>query len=268
MKKIGLSLALLCIILASAYTIAWYYFAGVIEREVAAFVSIQETQNITFDGTFSPVHGFPGVFKLIYTGMIKTPDVLIKLPEMQISGIPLEGQEITLIAPLGIVIDTNALPPHLQKLEQAAMTFVVPTEFPQTLSYPYLKVWQSNGNAKLTIPSLTLQWQDASIFAESELRLDEDLQWEGEATLGVTNHNFFVTLLAEEIGISESQKIMLISFLNMLNNANGAVVLPFRIQDNALYINMIRLGPAPLMMWPGTPFSGRGQRGNRLDLPQ
>ena len=262
MKKLFLSLSILLVILGSAYTAAWYYFAGIIDREVARFIEDQKDQGVIFDGVISPAHGFPGVYKLLYTGDIRTPSGTIKIPKMEISGVPLEGQEITVLAPLGLTIEARGLPDHLKKLEQAAMTFIVPTRMPPEFIYPYLKIWQAEGNANIKIPSLSLQWPDASIFAETEIRLNDDLQPEGEARLGVTNHNFFVTIIAEEIGLSGSKKLMLLTFLNAVDKSNGAVILPFRLQNNAFYLNMIRLGALPFIHWPNPhaarlPFSGR-----------
>ncbi len=261
MKKIFLFLTLFLIILGSAYTAGWYYFARVIDREVAGFIEDQKDQGVYFDGIISPAHGFPGVYHLVYTGDIRTPAGNVNIPKLEISGIPLEGQEITVLAPLGMTIQSRGLPEHLKKLEQAAMTFEVPTGTPPEFTYPYLKIWQAEGNAHLKIPSLSLQWTDASIFADTEIRLNDDLQPEGEARLGVTNHNFFVTIIAEEIGLSSSKKLMLLTFLNAIDKSNGAVILPFRLQNNAFYLNMIRLGALPIIHWPRPdgarqPFSG------------
>lgn len=268
MKKVILSFCFLFVILASIYTGGWYYFADIIDREVARFIEDQKDQGIILDGIMSPAHGFPGAYKLIYTGEIRTPSASITMPKLEISGIPLEGQEITVLAPLGMTIETRGIPDHLKKLEQAAMTFVVPTKMPPEFTYPYLKIWQAEGNAKIKIPLLSLQWTDASIYADTEIRLTDDLQPEGEARMGVTNHNFFVTIIAEEIGLSNSKRLMLLTFLNAVDKSNGAVILPFRLQNNAFYLNMIRLGSLPFIHWPNPqgikqPFSGRERRGNQ-----
>ncbi len=269
MKKTFLFLFLCLIILGSFYTTAWYYFAGVIDREVAGFIEDQKKQGVDFQGTISPTHGFPGVYKLVYTGDIVTPSGTLSFPKLEISGIPLEGMEMTALAPLGLEIKgVRTLPDHLQKLERAALTIIVPTQMPPELSYPYLKVWQANGNARFRIASLTLQWPDASIFAEGDMRLNEQLQPEGEATLGVTNHNYFVTILAEEIGMPGTQKLMLLTFLNALNKKNGAIILPLQIKENAFYLNMIRLSSIPFIHWPGTPFLGRERPDSPPALPQ
>ena len=270
MKKTLLFLSFTLIILGSAYTTAWFYFAGKIDEEVAGFIEDQKEQGLYFEGTMSPAHGFPSVYTLVYTGDILLPSgEKLSIPKLEVKGIPLEGMQVTALAPLGVEISgMDKLPEHLKNLEKAAITFEVPSRVPPEFTYPYLKVWQANGDAKVRLESVTLQWPDASIFAEGELRLNEFLQPEGEATLGVTNHNYFVTALADEIGISKSQKLMLLTFLNAINKENGAIILPFQIKNNTFYLNMIRLSPLPIINWPGTPFSGRERPDSPLVPPQ
>ena len=257
LKKSLTFLLLILVILGSVYTVLWHYYAQIIDREISAFTEEQKESGIFFDGVMSKAHGFPGVYKIVYTGDIRTPSGKINLPKLELSGIPLEGQKILVKAPLGLSLDARGIPAHLKVLEQAHLVFVIPTQMPPEFTHPYVKVWQERGHANISIPSISLQWPDASIVAEVSGFLNDELQPEGMATLGVTNHNFFVTILTEELGMRGNIKLMLLGFLNTIDKSNGAVVLPFRMEKRGIYLNMIRLGDPPIIHWPRTTFSGR-----------
>ncbi|MCB9965110.1 MAG: DUF2125 domain-containing protein [Rhodospirillales bacterium] len=262
-QKFWGGLALLLIILGSAYTMGWYYIAGLIDREAARFLQEQSAKGLHFDGLLSPAHGFPGVFQLTYSGRIEAPDGSVTLPRLDISGLPFQGQPVTVTAPQGLVADLKDLPDYFRALDYAVLTFIIPKNLPPDASYARLKIWQTEGDARLEVPSLTLRWPDASLYAEISLTLTPDLQPEGTAMLGLTNHNFFVSVLADHMGLPDKNKLLILTTLNALNKENGAVVLPFRIQDQALYLKILRLGSLPAILWPGTPFLGR----ERPDIP-
>lgn len=246
------------LIVCSAYTMAWFYFAGLIERNVQQFVAEQSRNEVNFDGVFSPVYGFPGVFHLTYSGKIVSPSFQIDVPRLNLSGIPLPEWQVTGQVPEGIVMEGVDLPPHLKVIDYATVTFVVPKNIPADWRYPDIKVWQSEGRAHISVPALSVQWQDASIFASAELSLNSELQPEGQTTLGVVNHNFFVTILADDVGLPEKNKLLILTFLNALPQENGAVTLPFMLKENMLSLNGMPLKRVPPIIWSGTPYERRG----------
>lgn len=236
-----------------AYTAAWFYFAGVIDNEVRRFIAQQEEIGVKFVGPVSYPTGYPGKYLVRFSGDLVLPDATITLPLLQIRGIPVEGEVLEITAPMGVRIENTTLHPDLKNIEAAALAIRIPTKLPQLLSEPRVKIWQREGNAKLEIPSLMLQWPDASLFGDVVLGLNDDLQLEGQAQVGVVNYTYFLNIASDLTEIDDQKKFLITTFLGALDKAHGAVSLPFYIRENALYLNMIRLSPVPFIAWPPEP---------------
>jgi hypothetical protein len=253
LRKVSIAILTLMIALATIYTFAWFIIAGIIDREARGALQNIAAQGVTFDGTLAYPQGFPGKYVLKYSGDIVNKNGTLSLPLLEIIGWPLRGEEILLRAPMGLEIKADGLHPELRKLENAAVSFVVPQEMPEMLAEQFIRAWQLAGHAQFDIPAVTLQWRDANLFGEAHLALDDALQPQAEAQIGVSNYTFFVDIMADTVKLKQQEKFMILTLLSALDKQSGMVTLPVRIDNGALYIHMARIADLPEITWPPLP---------------
>jgi hypothetical protein len=267
--KIVLSLGTLLLSIPLIYVVGWFYFASVIDHEIRLFMKQQEqAYGVLFNGSLSFPDGFPGPYRVRYSGDIEMPEGSLTVPLLQLSGWPLEGQEMTLQAPMGITLNFPDIHEDMRTIESAALTFIIPQALPERWTYARLRIWQAKGKAELDIRNFVLQWRDASLIGEGIITLDKNVQPEMKGQMGVTNYTYFVNIIADQQVITERAKFFLLSALRLLDTGGGIVTLPFLIKDRAVYLNMVRLGELPLIRWPRSGAAPRDPLYPQPDPPQ
>ena len=242
----------ICVILAACiYTGGWYYLAWQIDHETRRILDQTAQQNnLKIDGTLGFPSGFPYEYHMTFSGDLVHADYTISIPELTMRGLPFPGEEVFVNASMGIDIDSAALHPDLRLLERASMSFINPDSLPPQATRENMTRWHENGHARLELTGLNLHWPDASIYGRGVLTFNEELQPELDAQVGVVNVTYFLGVVFDTYPLSESERGMLVTFVNALNTTGGAITAPLRIENQTFYVGMLRMADLPRIRWP------------------
>lgn len=236
------------------YTLAWYAGAHYIDRYLKSYIALQAKSNIKFTTIPTYPSGFPGKYKVSYSGEIITPLERIEMRNMTLSGWPLPGQLIAITATDGFNVQSPFIPTDFQEVSYFDIAFTVPHNMPSLWAEPYLKKWQADGNATTTIKSMHINWLGMAASGMGQLSINKELQPEAKGEIYVTDYKEFLSRISVAYNLSPQQTQLILSLLSSQEDPEtGQITLPVNIKNSKVYLYMFPLAKLPHIKWPQLP---------------
>lgn len=243
MKKIALSLVLLCAVL---YTSWWFVIAETVKSQIKNNSDIFITH----------IGGFPG--PMVIEGRASTTTLWqgevqkVIIPEFSLRGFPLHFLDTTLTLPKGLSVE-GSLDPEIWSLDQLELTGPLPLDFPQVRDEPTMKAWR-DGGGRLTLNHFSFAKGTLRGEGAGTLNLDNTLQPAGMVNARISGHIEYLNFLVGKGMIKKNDAMLASTILGGLSSPDedtgiNHMDIGIRLQNQSLYAGPLAVAQLPLLRW-------------------
>lgn len=239
-----------------AYAALWFSIRKDVQDIAAQTIADAKKEGIHFEGEISPVTGFPGPYKLSFSGKIKYQDYVLNIPKAAIKSFYIPGRPLSIILPQGAIIEGTG-EPEINKIDGLSIALIVPDHVPTDITYDHINTWK-NGGGTINIASYVIHKESLSIKGSGIITLDDELQPEGKLSAKMAGGIEFIKWLKDH-DIIESKDAMIagtiIGGLTKEDPETGekAVHTALMLQNRMLFLGPLRLLSFPAIDWPHPP---------------
>ena len=224
-------------LLVALYSGAWFGIAKTLDKQIQTLIK-NSAQDISYEGGISKIYGFPGSFKTTLNGVLKFPEVKVSGEGIHIEFWPTPHIPSQIIAPRGFTVTSEGIEETFTSGYARAhltLTLLGTTE-------KQLRQFQTK-DGKLVIDNIALTQNEASVEAEGELSLDNDLQPQGTLAGEVRGFGTIIKKLREyDVINSDQANIATLASLALTRQddiGQPYVTVPLFLKNQELYLGPI-----------------------------
>lgn len=247
----------LVLIVFTAYSGYWFWYADVLNDRIAKHVEELQAQNIVFENT-PRVGGYPLFHTITYRGKVSTPSHIFHVPALRVSGITLPYQMLEIEASAGFGwsdrtrLEDIQNPPQYH-IDDALLQITLPPDFPGNLNPQSVALWNEAG-PELVIHQFYLKRDPLLIRAKGAFHLDDDLQPAGQIVFESRGHGQLIRMMSNEGYLNSQDNIVIQTALSGFSKTDAetgekVLHLSLDIKNNFLFIGPIRIMPVPPVNW-------------------
>ena len=252
LRKIGYISGFIFLLLASAYTGVWFYYANTVKKDVTGFI-----EDLREDGSHVLVKdlsmgGYPFSMKVNFEGRIASNGYVAEVPELIIDSFFIPGKDIVITFPQGLEV-TEPYDPVLWSLDYLTLSGIVPEYLPESLTQEDMHVWYQN-NGSIVLESLELKKETLRVQGNGLMAVDQNLQPKGRFQAVVKGHMDFLQWLQLGGFIKTKEALISATVLTGLTrtNENGESFMPVDLilENRKLYAGPLQVMTFPEIVWP------------------
>ncbi|HTK85015.1 MAG TPA: DUF2125 domain-containing protein [Patescibacteria group bacterium] len=240
------------------YCGAWFAGAAVIRKQIHRLPELAARSGIEIDGQFSDVSGFPFQPNVHFAGSLRAPQATVIIPELFVQGFPLPGRQVKLVLPQGAHlepgIDRNYIDSDLWSAQFMSATAIIPDPLPVDGTAEGLAEWRDR-DGKITLNSVTVKKNSLDLRGRGVLKLDSNLQPDGQIHADVIGYDDFMAYLAAKNLVKRKQGFLAQTALSLFARRDpvskqSSISADLAIQRQSLYFGPILLATMPAVQWP------------------
>lgn len=255
MKKNLLTAIVGLILLIGLYAGGWSYGHTVVKNSVANFIEDSAESGIVFDIKTLKVRGFPGPYRITYSGSVslENNDNVLSIPNLVVRSFFSMGDDIEITADQGLAI-LNQNDQWLWSIDYLDTSLFLPQGLPSALTRNDLQNWY-NRNGKLTLNDIILEKGNVSLNGDLVVQLDEALQPNINFSGQVYSAEEFVSELRSRDYIDVQQQLIATTIITPLMSTDEKTGTPYidlnvKIMNQSVLIGPLQVGSVPLFRWP------------------
>lgn len=252
-KKTALEFGLLAILLvALAYTAHWFWYADRVKDTIKSHQEKLAEQGVLLENT-PRVSGFPLFHDVTYQGQVTTPLATFDVPYLEITGVTFPGQTVKIRFPKGLEWTENFKGQNTYQLDEIRIRLNLPSTFPEDTSRAAIRAW-SREKPAIMMEQFLLRKDPMRLEAQAHLKLNQDLQPDGEVFIISRGHTQLVNKLSGNGELSPKDHIFVQSALKSFSRQDektGEKILhlAFEIRNNGLFLGPLKILDVPYIHW-------------------
>jgi Uncharacterized protein conserved in bacteria (DUF2125) len=254
--------AIIAVVLFAAYTAAWCFGLSIQRTQIDDLWANGAQQGVVLSRPTPAISGYPGKYRIKWSGQVRTQDGEMTIPDLVISYLPVPKTTMTIAMPNGLQFSGKKLnlPP-----ETPALTFhhfradiEIPTLLPETWTKGEVQKLHDAGivyrltnleGAGPVLPTLTPAWR-----GYGQLEFDDLLQPRGFLMLEFQEpekiRDMLMVVIRSPLGKSFAQGA--VNSMMKTDTKTGKTTLPitFRFESGKLYAGPLQVAYLGLTHWP------------------
>ena len=257
LKKTGIVLASLAVLLFAAYSAFWWTVSSQISRQIDTLWISMGAGGATTTAEKPEPYGFPAPPTITFKGTVTEANGTIwNFPDLTYRGFPLPGFMMALETPQGFSIQ-GPMFPHPIEISEASLFVLLPHDLPGSMNSETLRVWQEKGGT-IPIEYLLIKSGELNVLGQGFFALDEQLQLAGTVNARITGMESLMATLTEKGVLKGEGAVMAQSFLQMLTKVDPVTQQKFfdtqiKIQKRGVFLGPLRIGYMPEIVWDAAP---------------
>lgn len=254
MKKLIACLVVVLLLLAGAYSGAWFYAKDRLDDEITRIFADAGKNNITFMGEKPVVTGFPGAPTIHYHEGIRVRNWQLSFTDMIVSCYPLPGMPVHIEFPGGVIAWMDEASDSIA-LQQLDATIRIPKPVPRSTTQDDMRAWRDAGGKVEIIDTLAV-YDATRLNMNGVLALNDDMQINADLNVQSRGHGAMLQKLIDEKTIKPFVGFALLAALNNFTlpdpdpeTGEAIAQLPVRINDQSVYVGPVLVGALPALVW-------------------
>ncbi len=259
MKKKALIALIALLTPALLYSAFWYILKTRIDAAIPGLIQQATAEGLVIEGNIPPVTGFPGPPAISTKDIrITSGGTLLDIPALEFKGFPIPGLKLSLLLERGAAItgvfpDGTPVDTEIWSVNKLGYTGKVPRALPAVINPQSLKKWRQSGG-HLQITDFDLVKQPLEVKGTGDLRLDENLQPEGQVSADVYGYMAFLGFLEKKKLTKTKQALIAGALMEGLSkedekSGNRYIKADITIQNRRLLWGSFSLAELPLIPW-------------------
>lgn len=253
LKKTGIALGVLGVLLFAAYAAFWWTVSSQISRQLDTLWVSMGAGGATTTADKPEPYGFPAPPTITFKGSITEANGTIwTFPELTYRGFPLPGFMMALETPKGFSIQ-GPLFPHPIEISEASLFILLPHDLPSSMNTSTLRSWQEKGGT-IPVEYLLVKSGDLNVLGQGFFALDQQLQLAATINTRITGMNSLMATLSEKGILKGDAAGMAQNFLKMLTKVDPVTQQEYfdsqiKIQKRGVFLGPLRIGYMPEIVW-------------------
>lgn len=249
-------------VMFALYTAIWCWGLHSLHRDLNALWMDAPRQNLFLSNPPPRTTGYPGKYKINWSGLIQSTDGEMTIPDLQISFLPIPKTSMVINMTKGFRFSGRNLdlPPNMPALifEKFYAVLEIPTHLPLAWTRPEVqkisaaktiyRLHNFHGKGPV-LPNFTPEWQGSGT-----MDFDENLQPRGTIQMEFQNPEQIRDILATAIRspLGQSFAVGAINSMIKTDTATGKTTLPitFKLQNGKVYAGPLQVGYFGTIYWP------------------